>query len=198
MEIRWSRILTVLDTGFLIYMVVCTILFVKELIGMIFLWENTVSVFLLLFLAAIGGLYMIGVMFTVLCDSTCVVTIDENGVRNRNRFYEEYLAWEEVKDYGVIEKRGKFIYFSGRRFSSKERLHLHKVVLIRPESVLETAWYPSVIRKRNNQRKKDIIIRMEYTDERWEYICSLASHRKKVFEKRLGELGSDTRDYITD
>lgn len=195
MKVRVSRILTAVCAFFLIYMVVCAICMVELIIDVVSLPRITAPEFLFVFFLTIGDFFFVGVMFTCLCDSTCVVTIDENGVRNRNRFYEEYLAWEEIKDYGFLYGQGwsyKKIYFSGRRFTSKERQRLHKVALIRTESALELMWYPAVIRRKKNQKKKDIIIRMEYTDERWKYICSLAAHRKELLKKHLEELESGT------
>lgn len=197
MEVRESRICIAVCAGGLMHMIIGLMSCMEVLRNAIVSGGITISDYLIGFLFVIGSLYSMGVLFTFLYDSTCVVTIDEKGVRNRNRFYEEYLAWEEIKDYGVVDKHGKNIYFSGRRFSSKERLHLDKVVLLRYGSILEEAWYPAAIRGKRNQKKEDIIIRIEYTDERWRYIrtqrvLSLASHRKELLEEHLEELESGT------
>lgn len=187
MKIRQNKLATFVIACGLIWFIWLEIQLIEDIIAQIISWrrvEDMIGDSIL----AIGSLWGIGVLVTMLCDQTCIVTVDENGVRNRNRFYEECLTWEEIKDYGYLKGQ---IYFSGRRFSSEERLRLHKVALLRPESCRELMWYPTVIREKKNQKKRNIIIRIEYTDERWDYVCSLTSQRKELLEKYLEELEND-------
>ena len=134
---------------------------------------------------------------TEIYDSLSTITIDENGVKSENKYHKEALTWEEVKDYGIFNKNGelltgKYIYFSGRKFSYKDKNNLNNFakILKIPNYPFWTSghsiWLPAYIKKKQAQSKEDIIIYFRYTDERWKYICSLDFFKEKQAE--CGEL----------
>ncbi len=118
----------------------------------------------------------INFFITDMCDFLSIIEIDEKSITNKNRYYEEVLLWEEVKDYGIVWGNNghysptRYIYFSGRKFSRKYKSSKRfaenlGVPTYRPKKLRHPVFLSTYIRKKQNQKKEDIVIFFHYTDE---------------------------------
>ncbi len=151
----------------------------------------SISIMLLVLFFLFFGI--VGII-TDIYDACSTIIIDEHGIECRNKYHKEVLTWNEVKDFGVFncqcgDFHYQYIYFSGHRFlrkAKKDPYELAKILGIRMYRYAKRGYpmfLPSYIRKKRNQKKEDIIICFRYTDEWWEYICSLDFFKEKQ-EKR--------------
>ena len=55
------------------------------------------------FIMIIVSLWIVCRAVCNICMESSTITLDETGVTNKTRFYEESLRWEEVWGYGVVK-----------------------------------------------------------------------------------------------
>ena len=133
------------------------------------------------FLMIILGLKGVGTAFCTIWEESSTITLDETGVTNKTRFYEESLRWEDVREHGVIKKSFKFIYISGKRISKDKAW----IMMERHE---RRVWYPNVVREKRNQKKKDFFLAFPYKKERWSYVCRMMDKQEEWRREYLEEL----------
>ena len=110
--------------------------------------------------------------FCTICRESSTITLDETGVTNKTRFYEESLRWEDVWGYGVVKRSFKFIYISGKRMPKKK-------AFVMMDNNERRVWYPNVIREKRNQKKKDFFLAFPYKKERWSYVCRMMDKQEE-------------------
>ena len=133
------------------------------------------------FIMIIGCLWGVCMTFCTICRESSTITLDETGVTNKTRFYEESLRWEEVWGYGVVKRSFKFIYISGKRMSKKK-------AFVMMDNNERRVWYPNVVREKRNQKKKDFFLAFPYKKERWSYVCRMMDKQEEWRREYLEEL----------
>ena len=133
------------------------------------------------FILIIGCLWGGCRLFCMICMESSTITLDETGVTNKTRFYEESLRWEDVWGYGVVKRSFKFIYISGKRMPKKK-------AFVMMDNNERRVWYPNVIREKRNQKKKDFFLAFPYKKERWSYVCRMVDKQEEWRREYLEEL----------
>ena len=133
------------------------------------------------FILIIGCLWGGCRLFCMICMESSTITLDETGVTNKTRFYEESLRWEDVWGYGVVKRSFKFIYISGKRMPKKK-------AFVMMDNNERRVWYPNVVREKRNQKKKDFFLAFPYKKERWSYVCRMMDKQEEWRREYLEEL----------
>ena len=140
------------------------------------------------FIMIIGCLWGVCMTFCTICRESSTITLDETGVTNKTRFYEESLRWEEVWGYGVVKRSFKFIYISGKRMSKKK-------AFVMMDNNERRVWYPNVVREKRNQKKKDFFLAFPYKKERWSYVCRMMDKQEEWRREYLEELQEGQEEF---
>ena len=140
------------------------------------------------FIMIIGCLWGVCMTFCTICRESSTITLDETGVTNKTRFYEESLRWEDVWGYGVVKRSFKFIYISGKRMPKKK-------AFVMMDNNERRVWYPNVVREKRNQKKKDFFLAFPYKKERWSYVCRMMDKQEEWRREYLEELQEGQEEF---